>query len=114
MSFPEPSKDLVVEFLSNVYDHMTKNPDDKSLILELAAAGEEGSAPHLEEIIGRRVAEKPDSRLEPYNSKDGAWFMKRSIDRLKATDEDVLSAANKFADFQSGIASMVDKLDPAA
>mmetsp|Transcript_14289 Transcript_14289/g.30013 ORF Transcript_14289/g.30013 Transcript_14289/m.30013 type:complete len:115 (+) Transcript_14289:75-419(+) len=114
MSFPEPSKDLVVEFLSNVYDHMTKNPEDKSLILELAAAGEEGSAPHLEEIISRRVAEKPDSRLEPYNSKDGAWFMKRSIDKLKATDEDVLSAANKFADFQSGIANMVDKLDPAA
>mmetsp|Transcript_61293 Transcript_61293/g.169928 ORF Transcript_61293/g.169928 Transcript_61293/m.169928 type:complete len:115 (-) Transcript_61293:124-468(-) len=114
MSFPEPSKELILQFLTNVYEHMAANPKDKQLILELVEAGEEGSAPHLEEIVKRRVEEKPDSQLAPYNSKEGAWFLKRSIDKLKATDAEVLEAANKFATFDSGIAGMVNKLDPPA
>merc|ERR1711879_362361 len=112
--FPMPPKELVLQLLTNVHAHMTTYPDDRNVVLELAAQGEEGKAPHLEEIIRRRVAEKPDSQLAPYNSQEGAWFLKRSIDKYKAIDPEVLAAAEKFGAFQSGIANMYDKLNPAA
>mmetsp|Transcript_26046 Transcript_26046/g.72824 ORF Transcript_26046/g.72824 Transcript_26046/m.72824 type:complete len:115 (+) Transcript_26046:70-414(+) len=111
MAFPEPSKELILQLLNNVFDHMSANPDDKNLLLELGSSTSEVRALHLEEIIKRRVAEKPESQLAPYNSAAGAVFLKTSIDAMKATDPDIQEAAKKYEAFSPAWASLKSKLE---
>eukprot|EP00440_Ansanella_granifera_P027728 gb/GFBE01030126.1/.p1 GENE.gb/GFBE01030126.1/~~gb/GFBE01030126.1/.p1 ORF type:complete len:111 (+),score=24.76 gb/GFBE01030126.1/:1-333(+) len=89
--FPEPSKELIIQLATNVCNHLSDpaNAADVDVIKEkLATAGPE-SAPVFEVIISRRVAEKPESSLAPYDSPEGALFFRNAAIRMSKEDPEL-------------------------
>mmetsp|Transcript_32469 Transcript_32469/g.69142 ORF Transcript_32469/g.69142 Transcript_32469/m.69142 type:complete len:105 (+) Transcript_32469:42-356(+) len=99
MAFPEASKDLILQLIANVGEHISapEHADDKAVILELSKENSADRAPAFEEVIRRRVAEKPESQLAPYNSPEGAVFLRNSLSDMCKSDADVQATWQKWS-----------------
>eukprot|EP00931_Biecheleriopsis_adriatica_P033706 TRINITY_DN1954_c0_g1_i1.p2 TRINITY_DN1954_c0_g1~~TRINITY_DN1954_c0_g1_i1.p2 ORF type:complete len:112 (+),score=16.95 TRINITY_DN1954_c0_g1_i1:57-392(+) len=89
--FPEPPKDLIIQLATNVCNHLSdpENQADVELIKEKLTLAGPDSAPVFEVIIARRVEEKPESSLAPWNSPEGAVFFRDSALRMAKADPEL-------------------------